>query len=118
MANDLETLDLHAHESGLEGLLHNVLFRHYERCDPATGEGVEDRFGAQAVPPEEIYDVSDLDPKKYGIVVTSGFRRGLLLPDLEGVNTVEEQLKITKMKAGISPDEDVRIYRFEVTRYR
>jgi AmmeMemoRadiSam system protein A len=68
-------------------------------------------------PPEKINDKNELDPKKYGIIVVSGHRRGLLLPDLEGVVTVEEQLRITKMKAGILPHEDVEIYRFEVKRY-
>ncbi len=62
--------------------------------------------------------VADLDPKKYGIIVAKGNRRGLLLPDLEGVDTVEEQLRITKMKAGIMPnDEEVEVYRFTVNRY-
>jgi hypothetical protein len=67
--------------------------------------------------PEKVSGLSDLNPKKYGIIVVSGFRRGLLLPDLEGVDTIEEQLKITKMKAGILPHEEVEIYRFEVIRY-
>ncbi len=67
--------------------------------------------------PEKVSGLSDLNPKKYGIIVVSGFRRGLLLPDLQGVDTVEEQLKITKMKAGILPHEEVEIYRFEVIRY-
>jgi AmmeMemoRadiSam system protein A len=67
--------------------------------------------------PEKVSSVAELDPRKYGIIVISGFRRGLLLPDLEGVDTVEEQLKITKMKAGILPHEEVEIYRFEVKRY-
>jgi AmmeMemoRadiSam system protein A len=69
-------------------------------------------------PPEKIADIKDLDPKKYGIIVVQGIRRGLLLPDLEGVDTVEEQLRITKMKAGIWTDEDLEIFRFTVTRYR
>jgi AmmeMemoRadiSam system protein A len=68
--------------------------------------------------PEKVNSISDLDPKKYGVIVVSGIRKGLLLPDLEGVNTVEEQLRIAKMKAGILPDEDVEIYRFEVKRYK
>jgi AmmeMemoRadiSam system protein A len=58
-----------------------------------------------------------LDPKKYGVIVTKGSRRGLLLPDLEGVDTVEEQLRIACQKAGIRPDEDYKIERFEVIRY-
>jgi AmmeMemoRadiSam system protein A len=68
--------------------------------------------------PEKIKHVGELDPKKYGIIVVSGFSRGLLLPDLEGVDTVKEQIHITKMKAGILPGEEVEIYRFEVRRYR
>lgn len=67
--------------------------------------------------PEKVESISDLDPKKYGVIVSRGHMRGLLLPDLEGVDTVEEQLRITKMKAGISPNEDdVDIYRFMVKR--
>ena len=63
--------------------------------------------------------ISELDPKKYGIIVVKGQRRGLLLPDLEGVDTVEEQLRITKMKAGIPPeDKETEIYRFTVDRYQ
>jgi AMMECR1 domain-containing protein len=49
--------------------------------------------------------------------VEAGGRRGLLLPDLEGVDTVEKQIEICRMKAGISPDEPVKLYRFEVRRY-
>lgn len=69
-------------------------------------------------PPEPVKDLSELDPKKFGVIVSKGFMRGLLLPDIEGVNTVEEQLRIAKMKAGITPyDEDIEIYKFRVTRY-
>ena len=60
----------------------------------------------------------DLDPKKYGVIVSKGGRRGLLLPDLEGVDTVEEQLYIALNKAGISPSEKYKIERFEVIRYK
>ena len=67
--------------------------------------------------PEKIHDVKDLDPKKYGVIVAKSGMRGLLLPDLEGVDTVEEQLRIAKMKAGLAPDERADIYRFEVKRY-
>ncbi|MBI4691190.1 MAG: AmmeMemoRadiSam system protein A [Nitrospirae bacterium] len=69
-------------------------------------------------PPEEVKDIKDLDPKKYGIIISKGQRKGLLLPDLDGVNTVEEQIRITKMKAGIDIyDNDIKIFRFEVKRY-
>jgi AmmeMemoRadiSam system protein A len=67
--------------------------------------------------PEKINSVKELDPKKYGVIVVSGNRRGLLLPDLEGVDTVEDQLKIAKMKADIFSHEEIEIYRFEVKRY-
>ena len=69
-------------------------------------------------PPEEVKDLKDLNPKKYGVIVSKGQRKGLLLPDLEGVDTVEEQLRIVKMKAGIYDNEEVKIFRFEVKRYR
>ena len=62
--------------------------------------------------------MKELDPRKYGVIVVSGQRRGLLLPDLEGVDTVEEQLRIAKMKADILPHEEVKIFRFEVKRFR
>jgi AmmeMemoRadiSam system protein A len=68
-------------------------------------------------PPEEVDDISHLDPKKYGVIVSSGYKKGLLLPDLEGVDTVEYQIDIAKRKAGIYPDEKVKLYRFEVKRY-
>jgi|SRR5665648_8034 len=67
--------------------------------------------------PEEVKDISQLDPKKYGVIVSSGYKKGLLLPDLEGVDTVEYQIDIAKRKAGIYPDEKVKLYRFEVKRY-
>lgn len=69
--------------------------------------------------PEPVIDRRDLDPKRYGVIVKQSRRRGLLLPDLEGVNTVEEQLSIAMSKAGIDPDEEnVTIERFEVIRYK
>lgn len=70
-------------------------------------------------PPEPVGDMNELDPKRYGVIVKQGGRRGLLLPDLDGVETVEEQLRIAMMKAGISPGaEGVDIERFEVKRYK
>lgn len=69
-------------------------------------------------PPEKVSGTEDLDPKRYGVIVKKENRRGLLLPDLEGVNTVNEQIRIAALKAGISPDEDFELYRFKVKRYR
>ncbi len=60
----------------------------------------------------------DLDPHRYGVIVRSGNKSGLLLPDLEGVDTVEQQLNIALQKGGISPGEDYSIQRFEVQRYK
>jgi hypothetical protein len=69
--------------------------------------------------PERVESISELDPRKYGVLVVKGKRRGLLLPDLEGVDTVEYQLRIAKSKACIDPwDSDVEIYRFTVDRYK
>jgi AmmeMemoRadiSam system protein A len=68
--------------------------------------------------PEPVADLSQLDPKEYGVIVESGWRRGLLLPDLEGVDTVEEQIAICRLKAGISPSEHVELYRFQVRRFK
>lgn len=68
--------------------------------------------------PELVESQKQLDPRKYGVIVEAGWRKGLLLPDLEGVNTVEEQVGICRLKAGIDPDEEVTLYRFEVKRYK
>jgi AmmeMemoRadiSam system protein A len=68
--------------------------------------------------PEPVTAMDDLDPKRYGVIVESGGRRGLLLPDLEGVDTVQKQIEICRAKAGILADEPVKLYRFEVRRYR
>lgn len=67
--------------------------------------------------PEVIAGPHELDPRRYGVIVECGARRGLLLPDLEGVDSVEEQVRIARMKAGINDEEPVHLYRFEVQRY-
>ena len=66
---------------------------------------------------ELIQDLSELDSKKYGVLVRAGERRGLLLPDLVGVDTVSGQIVIAKQKAGMEPEEICEIYRFLVKRY-
>jgi len=68
--------------------------------------------------PEPVKDTSQLHPKKYGVIVESGWRKGLLLPDLEGVDSSEEQIAICRLKAGISAGESVNLYRFQVRRFR
>jgi len=67
--------------------------------------------------PEKVSKMEELDPKRYGVIVVSGFKRGLLLPDLPGVDTVQQQLAIAKRKAGISSGEKIVVYRFTVERY-
>jgi len=68
--------------------------------------------------PELVKDTSQLDSKKYGVIVESGFKRGLLLPDLEGVDSVERQIEICRLKAGIAFDEPIKLYRFQVRRFK
>ncbi len=67
---------------------------------------------------EPVQSLDELDPKVYGVIVAKDYRRGLLLPDLEGIDTVEEQVSIAKRKAGIrSSETGVKLSRFKVTRY-
>ena len=66
---------------------------------------------------EPIKSKAELDVKKYGVIVQSGYKRGLLLPDLDGVDTVEQQVDIARRKGGIAPGEDVELFRFEVVRH-
>lgn len=66
---------------------------------------------------EDIESEDDLDVKRYGVIVTNGLRRGLLLPDLGGVDTVQQQVAIAKQKAGIASYEKVSLQRFEVVRH-
>ena len=68
--------------------------------------------------PERIASAAELDVKRYGVIVSKGFRRGLLLPKLDGVDTVEQQIAIARQKAGISEREkDCTLERFEVVRH-
>jgi AmmeMemoRadiSam system protein A len=69
--------------------------------------------------PEPVSGPEELDPRRYGVIVQAvrGWRRGLLLPDLEGIDTVDEQIRICRYKAGIGENEDVELQRFEVERY-
>jgi AmmeMemoRadiSam system protein A len=72
--------------------------------------------------PEEVHSPEELDPRRYGLIIqseTHPWKRGLLLPDLEGIDTVEKQIYWTRHhKAGITdPKEPVKMFRFEVKRY-
>jgi AmmeMemoRadiSam system protein A len=68
-------------------------------------------------PPEPIDSTAQLDPKHYGVIVQRGGRRGLLLPDIEGVDDVETQVSIARQKAGIGPHDPVKLHRFRVEKF-
>ena len=67
--------------------------------------------------PEPVSGPEELDPSRFGVIVTCGHRKGVLLPDLAGITTSEEQVRIARQKAGIGEGEDVEMLRFEVKRY-
>lgn len=68
-------------------------------------------------PPEPISSIEELDVERYGVIVSKGFRKGLLLPNIEGVDTPREQVSIALRKAGIGEHEDYKLERFEVERH-
>lgn len=68
--------------------------------------------------PTAVNRIDQLDPQKYGVIVSKGQRSGLLLPMLEGVDTVDQQLSIAMEKASIGQEEVIELYRFTVTRYK
>ena len=91
--------------------------------DPRFPEVSEDEMNDIDISVDVLMDSepcnkADLNPKKYGVIVSLGMRRGLLLPELEGVDTVDEQLQIACDKANIDFNEDYKIERFEVVRYK
>ena len=109
-------------DSLAEEIIHNAVSAAARdpRFDPIRGDELRwldisvDVLGE----PEDIASEAELDVKRYGVIVQKGHRRGLLLPDLEGVNTVRQQVDIAKQKAGIGPKEKVELQRFEVVRHR
>jgi AmmeMemoRadiSam system protein A len=68
-------------------------------------------------PTESISSIDELDPKRYGIIVRHQHRQALLLPNLEGIDTVQEQLQVVLRKAGIKETESYTMERFEVVRH-
>ena len=66
---------------------------------------------------ENIKSKAQLDVKTYGVIVRSGFKSGLLLPNLEGVDSVDEQISIALKKANIEEDENYKLQRFKVVRH-
>lgn len=89
------------------------------RFDPIAGEELAALEVSVDVltEPEPVKDLSELDPKRYGVIVSKGYLQGVLLPDI-GVETVEEQIDICRRKAGIMSHEEVEIQKFQVVRYR
>ena len=89
------------------------------RFPPVTPDELEDLEISVDIlgEPEPIVSESELDVKKYGVIVRSGYRCGLLLPNLEGVTSVKQQISIAKQKAGICPRQKYSMERFEVVRH-
>ena len=105
-----------------EEVVHNAIASATQdpRFFPVTGEELPHlEYSVDILTsPEPVAGPEELDPRCYGCIVECGRRRGLLLPDLEGVDTVEEQIAICCRKAGIGPNEPVKLYRFQVKRYK
>lgn len=106
----------------LEEILHNAVSACAEdpRFDP-----VEKKELSQLVinvdvlgEPEPIETMAQLDVRRYGVIVSQGLRRGLLLPDLPGVDTPPRQVEIALQKAGIKKGQPYKMERFEVIRHR
>ena len=93
-------------------------------CDPRFDPITPDELEALEInvdvlgEPELIDSPSKLDVKRYGVIVSCGMRRGLLLPDLEGVDSVQQQIAIAMAKGGITQGENITLHRFEVVRHR
>ncbi|MDR1359904.1 MAG: AmmeMemoRadiSam system protein A [Deltaproteobacteria bacterium] len=89
------------------------------RFRPMTAAELEDVVFSVDIlsEPETVTDINTLDPRVFGVIVSKGNRRGLLLPDLPGVRSTAQQLLIAAQKGGISDLKDVRIQRFTVDRY-
>ncbi|MBI6871364.1 AmmeMemoRadiSam system protein A [Clostridium aciditolerans] len=110
-----------AYENTAEEIIRNAIEagERDPRFSPVEEEELDDIIYSVDVlmPPEEA-SRETLDPKKYGVIVRSGRKTGLLLPDLSGVDTATEQIDIALKKAGINPLENYKIERFEVIRHK
>ena len=108
-------------ESLAEEIIHNAISSSTRdpRFYPVTPDELDDlEINVDVLgEPEEIRSEAELDVKRYGVIVSNGLRRGLLLPDLEGVDTVAQQVAIARQKAGIGARELVKLQRFEVVRH-
>ena len=68
--------------------------------------------------PEPVADATQLDHRRYGVIVRAGARQGVLLPDLEQIESVQDQLETARQKAGIGHSDRIELFRFEVVRYK
>ncbi len=89
------------------------------RFDPVSPDELKDlTFSVDVLSPlEKVEDLSKLDPKQYGLIVKSNSRQGVLLPDLDGVQTVEDQIRICRAKGRIRDEDPQEYYRFQVHRF-
>jgi AmmeMemoRadiSam system protein A len=101
-------------ENALKAALHDPRF------SPVIPEELQDlTYSIDVVRPlEKISDVSELNPDVFGLVVRSNGKQGVLLPDLEGVDSAEEQIQICRAKGKIHNNEPIEMYRFKVDRFR
>ncbi len=103
-------------------IIHNAVSAVSE--DPRFNEVTEDELPFLEInvdvltEPEKISSKDELDVKRYGVIVKHGFKRGLLLPDLPGVDTIDDQIDIARRKGNISKDADYELFRFEVVRHK
>jgi MEMO1 family protein len=92
--------------------------------DPRFSEVTEDeltnlKYSVDVLLPAEPAQFEDLDPQVFGVIVEdSEGRRGLLLPDIPGVDNAQQQVEIARRKAGIPPGKPVQLSRFKVERFR
>lgn len=88
------------------------------RFSPVTNQELQSiKYSVDVLSELEEATEEQLDPKKYGVLVKKNSKTGVLLPDLDGVDTVADQLNIAKQKAGIFENEEVKLFRFTVERY-
>lgn len=103
-------------------IMHNAISAAVEdpRFQPVQPDELADLVYSVDVlgPIEPITSPDQLDVKRYGVIVTKGARRGLLLPNLPGVDTIPQQIAIASQKAGLHPAETgISLSRFEVIRH-
>jgi len=108
-----ENLALEIVENAISAASRDPRFRPVEEEELAVLSVSVDILGL----PERVAGPEALDVRRYGLIVRAGSRRGLLLPDIEGIASVEEQVSVALRKGGIGEGESVELYRFMVERY-